>query len=171
MKGFHVAQEGHVLPLFSGDATGGHTTVPFSMKYAAHVSIIIAFGAIAAVATSITVHQSTDLAGDNAMAIPFNLFAAETASANALGILDTFGPRIAVPATGYVPTAEFQHSFYVIEIDAAELSLDLGLPTTDLNYAYLTVTIGAAASATPVAITAICSGLRSAGELQQTFLQ
>src|ERR1700727_1581225 len=115
MKGFVIAQEGHIVPaLYPVSASGGKTCQAFSMKKYQHATIILVLGAMAGQLTSLVLNACTDASGDNPTAIPFNLFKGET------GSTDTLGPKTAITAAGYQPpnTADI---FEVIEIDAAEL--------------------------------------------------
>lgn len=155
MKGFVVAQEGHVVvPLYPVSTSGGKTGAAFSMKNYQHASIIILLGAMAAQLTSIVLNACTDAGGDGAVAIPFNLFKGET------GSTDTLGPKTAIASTGYQPpnTASI---FEVIEVDAAELPQ--GNP-------YLQVVIANGANVDLGAIVVILSGARFAEDQSPTVL-
>jgi hypothetical protein len=115
MKGFVIAQEGHVVQALAPVSTsGGKTAQAFSMKRYQHASIILLRGAQAAQSTSIVLNACTDAAGDNPTAIPFNVFKCET------GASDVMGAKTPVAAAGFQPTAT-GGTFYVIEIDAVEL--------------------------------------------------
>jgi hypothetical protein len=145
MKGFVVAQEGHVVvPLYPVSTSGGKTAQAFSMKKYQHASIIIARGAQAAQETSVVLNACTDASGDNPTAIPFNVFHGST------GSTDTLGAKTAVTAAGYQPVATAS-TFDVIEIDAAELPQ--GSP-------YLQVVIANGANVDLDCIIAILSGAR-----------
>jgi hypothetical protein len=114
-KGFFSAQEGHWVPLIGPiDITGGKTSPPVALKVWNHASILLAIGVSAAAFIKIIVNACTDAAGDSATAIPFKLYAAETAS------LDQLGPLVAVPAAGYTPSAN-DNIYYVIELDTDDL--------------------------------------------------
>jgi hypothetical protein len=114
-KGFYTAQEGHVVPVLAPvDITGGKTGAAFSMKNHAHASILVQVGVSAAAFTKIIVNACTDKDGTNPTAIPFDIFACETANA------DVTGARTAVAVAGYTPSAN-DGIFYVIELDAAQL--------------------------------------------------
>jgi hypothetical protein len=114
-KGIYLAQDTHVTPLvFPVDVTGGKTGAVVSLKQAAHLSIIILLGVSAAAFTKILVNACTANDGTGATAIPFDLFAGETAN------VDLLGPRQAVTAAGYTPSAN-DGIYYVIELDAAQL--------------------------------------------------
>jgi len=145
MKGFVVAQEGHiVVPLYPVSASGGETCQAFSMKKYQHATIIIVLGAMAAQLTSLVLNACSSAAGAGPTAIPFNLFKGETGSTN------TLGGKTAIAATGYQPpnTADI---FEVIEIDAAELPA--GLP-------YLQLVINNGANVDLACVIAVLSGAR-----------
>lgn len=126
-KGFWAAQDGHVVNILPPvDITGGKVAQAFSMGTYAHVSIILQVGVSAAAFTKILVNACTDAAGDNATAIPFNLFKQETAGA----ANDVLSGLNVIPATGYTPSAA-DGIFYVIELDAA--ALPQGSPYVQLD--------------------------------------
>ena len=117
MKGFSISEAGHVVNILPPvDITGGKTAQAFSMANYKHASIIIQIGVSAAAFTKIILNLCSDAAGDNPVAIPFNLYTQETAGASH----DVLSAITAVPATGYAPSAN-DGIFYVIEIDANEL--------------------------------------------------
>ena len=145
MKGFVLSQEGHVVQALAPVSTsGGKTAHAFSMENYQHASIIIARGVQAAQSTSIVVNACSDASGDGATAIPFNVFKAESAN------VDVLGAKVAVTAAGFQPTAT-GGTFYVIELDAAELPA--GLP-------YVQVVEANGANADYAAVIAILSGAR-----------
>jgi len=147
MKGFVVAQEGHVVvPLYPVSTSGGKTAQAFSLKKYQHASIIIVRGAQAGQETSVVLNACTDAAGDGATAIPFNVFHSGTTA------VDTLGAKTAVTASGYQPSATAS-MFDVIEIDAAELPA--GSP-------YLQVVIANGSNVDLDCIVAILSGARFA---------
>jgi hypothetical protein len=157
-KGFYSAQEGHWVPLiYPIDTTGGKTSPAVSMKMWNHASIFLAFGVTAAADTKILVYACSDAAGDNPVAIPFDLFAGETSNS------DVLGPRIAVPATGYAPSAN-DEIFYVIEFDAE----DLLAAAAGSAYFQLSVTNGANSSIGSAV--ALLSAGRYAEDLAPTVL-
>lgn len=117
MKGFVVAEMAHVVQALAPVSTsGGKTAQAFSMKRYQHASIVLLRGAQAAQSTSIVVNACTDAAGDNPTSIPFTLFKAESANTDALTA------KMDATAGGFQPTAT-GGTFYVIELDAAELPL------------------------------------------------
>ena len=159
MKGFVVAEEGHVVSLLSPkNGTGGVAGQVFSLKRYQHATIIIQLGAQAAQAGLLTLNACTDAAGDNPVAIPFYIYKQETAGNSN----DVLGTRVAVPATGYQVTANHD-TFYVIEIDAAELDAN-SFPSTagGEGYDYLQLELANGANADFFSAVAVLSGARFA---------
>jgi len=122
MKGFIPAEQGHIVNILPPvDITGGKTCQAFSMKDYQHACLLVQIGVSAAAFTKILVSAGTATAAvgatvAGATAIPFALYAQETAGANN----DVLGARQAVTSAGYTPSAN-DGIFYVIEIDANEL--------------------------------------------------
>lgn len=115
MKGFVIAEEGHVvMPTAPVNITGGVNGQAFSMKKYQHASILVLVGVSAAAFTKIIVNACIDAAGDNPTAIPFALYAQETAAG------DVLGARQQIASSGYTPSAN-DGIFYVIELDANEV--------------------------------------------------
>jgi hypothetical protein len=153
MKGFVLSQMGHVVQALAPVSTsGGKTAQAFSMKKYQHASIILLRGAQAAQSTSIVVNACSDASGDGPVAIPFNVFKAESANT------DVLGTKTAVAASGFQPTAT-GGTFYVIEIDAAELPA--GLP-------YIQVVEANGANVDLAAVVAILTGARFAEDQSPT---
>jgi hypothetical protein len=96
------------------DITGGKTGDRFHMKYHKKALIVVQVGVSAAAFTKIIVNSCDAATGGTATAIPFTLYAEETA----LG--DTLGAREAILAAGRTPSAN-DGIFYVIPLDADEL--------------------------------------------------
>lgn len=118
MKGFVVAEQGHVVLLVAPvDFTGGKTAQAFSMANYQHASILIGLGVQGGAGTKILVNQCTDHTGANPVAIPFAIYTQETAGASH----DVLSARTQVAAAGYTPSAN-SGIFYVIELDANELA-------------------------------------------------
>lgn len=153
MKGFVVSQMGHVVQALAPVSTsGGKTAHCFSMENYQHASIILLRGVQASQSTSIVVNACSDASGDGATAIPFNVFKAESAN------VDVLGAKTPVTASGFQPTAT-GGTFYVIEIDAAELPA--GLP-------YVQVVEANGSNADYAAVVAILSGARYAEDQSPT---
>jgi len=126
----NIAEEGHVVNILPPvDITGGKTGDIFSMENYDHVTIIVQVGVSAAAFTKIIVNECTDFAGTGATAIAFNVYKEETAAG------DTLGARTAVTSSGVTPSAN-DNIFYVIELDASELS-------DGSNFVQLSLTNGA----------------------------
>lgn len=152
MKGFVIAEEGHVvMPVAPVDITGGVTGQAFAMKNYQHASIFVPIGVSAAAFTKIILNACTDASGSNPTAIPFNIYKQETAGASH----DVLGARTAVTSAGYTPSAN-DGIFYVIELDGAELPD--GSP-------YVQVQLTNGANSVIAAVLAVLSGARF-GETQ-----
>jgi len=118
MKGFVTSEMGHVVNILAPvDITGGKTAQAFAVKNYQHVSIILQIGVSAAAFTAILVNQCTAANGTGAAAIPFFIYKQETAGAGN----DVLSARTAVTSARFAPSAN-DGIFYVIEIDASELS-------------------------------------------------
>jgi hypothetical protein len=155
MKGYVSAEQGHWVQLLPAiDETGGKTTSCFSMKNYQHASIFIGIGASAAAPGAITVQQCTDAAGDNPTAIPFNIYKGETTN------VDTLGARTNILAAGYTPPAT-DNIFYVIELDASELSD---------GYTYVRVVDANGSNSVIASVSALLSGARYAHTLSASAI-
>lgn len=116
MKGYNIAEMGHVVNILPPiDITGGTTGDVFSMENYGHATIIVQVGVSAAAFTKILVNECTALDGTGATAIAFNYYAEETAAG------DTLSTRTAATTAGVTPSAN-DTIFYIIELDASELS-------------------------------------------------
>lgn len=154
-KGFYTAQDGHIVNILPPvDITGGKFSDVFSMKDFAHATIVIQVGVSAAAWTKIIVNACDDFVPTNRTAIPFTLYAQETAAG------DVLAAKQAVAAAGYTPSAN-DSIFYVIEIDAAELPA--GKPNLELS-----LTNGA--NSVIASAIAILSGSRYAGDQNATAI-
>lgn len=116
MKGFVIAEEGHIVQIMSPiDITGGVLSDVWSMANYGHATIIVSIGVSAAAFTKIILQECDDFTPSNSTDIGYGLYSEETA----LG--DTLGARVVTAAAGKTPSANDQ-IHYVIEIDAAELT-------------------------------------------------
>jgi hypothetical protein len=148
-KGFVIAEEGHIVNLVPAvNITGGVTGQVFNMKNHAHVSILIQIGVSAAAFTKIIVNECTDIGGDGPVAIPFALYAQETAGA----VNDVLGARQQIASAGYTPSAN-DGIFYVIELDASEL---------DQGFDYVQLSLTNGSNSVIANAVAILSGARFA---------
>lgn len=153
--GQYLAQSGHIAPLvYPIDETGGKTATPFSMAKYAHATIIIMIGVSAAAPGAITLSACSDVGGDGATAIAFNVFKGETTNS------DVLGARTAVTSAGFTPPAT-DKIFYVIELDAQQLPQ--GLPYVQLVEADATNSVIDAA-------VVILTGSRQAADQSPTVL-
>ena len=157
-KGFYLAQEGHVVPLFlPGSTAGGKTSAAFSLACWAHASIILMLGATTGTQPGdITLNACSDATGANPVAIPFDIFACETSNTDVMGV------RMPMTAAGYVPVPN-SNIFYVIEFDASKMAV--------LGKSYLQLSLAnAGGNALLASAVAILSAGRFAGESSATVL-
>lgn len=118
MRGLNIFEQAHVVNLLPPvDATGGLRSDIFNMRNHRWANIVVMLGASAAAATRIIVNACSDNAGTGREAIPYTLYAEETAGG------DTFGAQQAVLAAGYEPSAN-DNIMYGIFLDAATLPDD-----------------------------------------------
>ena len=155
-----LAQDTHIVGIIPPvDVTGGKISQAVSAKLAKKISIILAIGVSAAAPTGVTLQAGTATAAEGtnvagAAAIPFDLYKQETAGA----ANDVLGPRTAVTASGFVPSAN-DNIFYVLEVDGD--NLPAGSPYVQLVIANGTNSVIASA-------VAVLSGLRLGGESNPT---
>lgn len=155
MKGFPIAEAAHIVNILPPvDITGGVTGDIFSMKGHSHATIIIQVGVSASAFTKILVNECSDFSGTGATAIPFRLYAEETANG------DTLGEAEEVESTGKTPSAN-NDIMYVIELDAADLS-------ADKPYVQLQLTNGT--NSVIASAVAILSGARYGGPQSATAI-
>ncbi len=115
-KGLVLAEEAHIINILPPvDITGGATSDVFSMGDYAHATIIVQVGVSAAAFTKLIVEECDDFTPTTHTDIAHYIYKEETASG------DTLGARTAVAAAGTTPSAN-DNIFYVIEIDASELT-------------------------------------------------
>lgn len=144
MKGTTIAEMYHIvniLPAHDGNTVA--TPEVFSMREAAHATIIVQFGVTGA-ATTVTVEACDDFAATTTEAIPFAYYAETTAAG------DTLGARTAATTSGFSSGAN-DNTFFVIEVDAAELPA--GKPN-------LRLVLSDPGATTYVSAVAILSGMR-----------
>jgi hypothetical protein len=161
---FFLAQSGHVvMALPPQNITGGVKSAAINLKNYKHLSAVVGFGALSATTGLITLEACTSQAGAGATAIPFSLYAQETAGG------DVLGPVIAVPASGYQPPVT-PNINYVIEIDSAAIPNSNPLTGASLGLNYLRVGIADGANTDFAAIFFILSGARYANDQSPTVL-
>lgn len=116
MKGIVLAEQGHIVNALPPiDINGGAVADRFKMANHGHATIIVAVGVSAAAFTKILVKECDAASGGTATAIGFKLRSEETANGDTLGAVED------VAAAGKTPSAN-DNIFYVIELDASELS-------------------------------------------------
>jgi len=115
-KGIVIAEECHVVNILPPqDVSGGVSSDIFSMKNFGHATIIAQAGSTNADAGNITINECDDFTPSNSSALSTTLWTyAETTDAG-----DTLGARtndVSIDVSGN------DNIFYVIEIDASELT-------------------------------------------------
>ncbi len=156
MQGINVAEMGHVVNVIPPiDISGGKKGDIFTMENYAHATVIIAIGVSAAAFTKILVNECSDLTGSDRTAIAYSIYKEETA----LG--DTLGARTAVALAGLTPSAN-DTIFYVIELDARELSDDRQFVEIELT--------NTSPNSVIASVVAILSGSRYGGDLSVTAI-
>jgi hypothetical protein len=116
MSKITIAEHTHVvniIPPVDINGTGKSSDV-FSLENYNRCSIILQMG-VTGCPVTVTVQECDDFTPANSTAIAFSVYKEETA----LG--DTLGSRTAVTSAGFSTSAN-DNIFYVIEIEAAELS-------------------------------------------------
>lgn len=155
MNRFVAAEEGHVVNILPPiDITGGANSDVFSMKGYDHATIIVQIGVSAAAFTKLIVEECDDFVPTTHNDLAHYIYKEETA----LG--DTLGARTAVAAAGTTPSAN-DNIFYVIEIDAAELTE---------GYDKLRLEITNGANSVIASAVAILSGSRYAKDQSATVI-
>jgi len=155
MSYFNVANEGHVVNIIAPiDINGaGASSDVFSMEGYSHVDVIVQLGVTGA-ATTITVKECDDFTPTNSTAIAFNYYAEATAGG------DTLGALTAATTSGFAASTN-DGVFYVIEIDAAQLSA---------GYPCLQVLASDPSAATLLSAVAVLSGGRYASDQSGTAI-
>ena len=104
----------HGVPAIN--ATGGKSSDIVSLKNWRGFNALWSLGVSAAAPTSILVYACDNFAGDNPVAIPFRLYAEETAAG------DTFAAGVNVAATGYTTIPATDNIMYGVYVDAQALA-------------------------------------------------
>lgn len=155
MKGINLAEQGHIVNVIPAiDVTGGATGDRFKMSNAGHATIIVQIGVSAAAPTAIVVKECTAATGGTATAIGFSYYAEETASG------DTLTAKQTATSSGITPSAN-NNIFYVIELDASELSD---------GYPWVEVSITNGTNSVIASAVAVLSGYRYQGSANQTAI-
>jgi len=154
-RGFNIAEEGHVVPLFNpASITGGISGQVFSLRDASKANIIIHYGALAAAPGTVTLSACTDINGDNTTPIAFDLYQQAAAGAGN----DVLGGRQSIPATGYAPN-DVAGTVDVLHVQADELPP---------GYPYLKLSIADGTNADFVSAVAVLTGVRFQGVSTQS---
>jgi hypothetical protein len=159
MPKFVMGEEGHVVPLiYPKDVTGGATGETFSMREWEHATITVVIGASAGALTRFVVSECTGKDAAGAVPIAYAYYACETTGAAAN--CDVLGVRQAATSAG-IDLSETDNIFYVIDIDAAQLSD---------GYEWIYVNVTSAAAANFLCAVAHLSGARYGGSASRTVL-
>lgn len=162
MAGTYIAEWGHVVNVIPPiDITGGVNGDRFTMENYAHASIIVQVGVSASAFTKIELWECNAATGgsdatDN-VKIAYRVYKEETDSGDTL---DSGTAAATVTTAGVTPSAN-NNIFYVIEIDAAQLSD--GFPFLELRLTNGSNSVIASA-------VAILSGARYANPASATAL-
>lgn len=169
MNGINVAEACHVVNVLPAvSISGGKTTVPVSMANYGHLSLILSFGASAALPTSFIVNQATtEAAGTNLPLTQFRFYYQTTGGAGNDVLAGPFyaastGITSTLPAGAPLPAGGIANLMWVIEIDAAELLVPEDVAGTVTPYPYVYLTIADSGNVTIGSAIAILSGARFA---------
>lgn len=154
MQGLYLAELAHVVNILAPvDVNGGANSDVFSLENYGHATIIVQVGVSAATPT-FKVQECDDFVPTNTTDIGFRIYKEETANG------DTLGAKTDVAATGQAISGN-NGIFYVIEVDAREL--------TD-GYGKLRLNISDGAASVIMSAVAILSGSRYAGAEKATAI-
>lgn len=165
MIGFNVAEGGHVVNILPPQTIGGGVvSQAFKMGLAAHVSIIVQFGAFGAtLPTGLTLVANQTIAQSQTSppggtAIPFRYYLANLGTGGTAN--DQTSPPTYATAAGLLAAqlSKVNNTYLIIELDAAELDF-LG-DGDNLDYPYLQLVIANGAFPTLASAVAIMSGVR-----------
>lgn len=157
MKGFNVAEQGHVaVGSYPISANGLTTLDAINMEGYSHLSVIITTGATNGAAITVTAYNSTDASATSADAIAFNYYLETTAST------DVLGARTLSSTTALTfGNDSISNQMAVIELDASELAD---------GHNWFNITLNGAATTTPISVVYILSGARYAGPESPTVI-
>jgi hypothetical protein len=123
MKGFNIAEEGAIVPLYTpidvDTLAAAESPVIVLMKNWSHATIIVSIGQLPRAAGIITVHACDNTTPSTHAPIVFRYYRYETSSKLANG--DVRGALTWATVAGITPVATGAECFYVIELDAEEL--------------------------------------------------
>lgn len=158
MSRFYTSEEGHIVnALAPVDINGGANSDVWSMANHSHATIIVSLGVTASGSEiPITLEECDDFTPSNSTAIGFSYYSETTAGG------DTLGARQTATTAGFTTSAdEPDGTFYVIEVDAQELSD---------GYENLRVVCADPGASVIGGITVILSGSRYAREQSATAI-
>jgi len=156
MQGINIAEMGHIVNVLPPvDITGGTTGDRFKMTNYGHATVIVQVGVSAAAWTATLVKECTAATGGTATAIGFSYYAEETAAG------DTLGAKQTATTTGIAAPSANNGIFYVIEIDARELSD---------GYPWIEVSFTNGANSVIASVVAVLSGSRFGNDQSATAI-
>lgn len=150
MKGFNIAEQGHVaVGSYPISANGVTTLEAINTEGYSHISCIITTGATNGAAITVTAYNAADASAGSAAVIPFNYYLETTASTDVLGAR-TLNSTTALAFTN----DSISNQMAVIELDVSEMTA--GLP-------WFNLTLSGAVTTTPISVVYVLSGARYAG--------
>jgi len=169
MNGINLAEACHVVNVLPAvSISGGKTTIPVNMANYSHLSLVVSFGASAALPTSFILKQATtEAAGTNA-AIPFRFYYQATAAAGNDTLLGPFnaaatGITSSLPSGAPLPAGGITGLMWIIELDAAELNTAAAVGAVT-EYPYVELVIADSGNVTIGSVIAVLSGARYAAK-------
>lgn len=157
MKGFNIAEEGHVaIGCYPISANGLTTLDAINMEGYAHLSAVIVTGATNGGDVTVTAYNSTNASAGSAAVIAFNYYIETTASTDVLGAR-TLNSTTALTFTN----SSISNQFAVVEIDASELADGKN---------WVNLTLSGATTTTPICVMYVLSGARYAGPESPTVI-
>ena len=117
MRGFNIAEQGHVVNALVPQSETTGSCAGVSLANYSRVQFVVAIGASTAAYSGITVEECSASDGTGAAAIAFNYYAETTDGG------DVLSAKTAATTSGFAGSAN-DNIFYVIDVQDAELSDD-----------------------------------------------
>ena len=168
MNGINLAEATHVVNVLPAvSISGGKTTVPVSMANYSHLSLILSFGASAALPTSFILKQATTEAAGTSAALPFRFYYQTTGGAGNDTLAGPFyaattGITASLPAGAVLPAGGIANLMWIIELDATELEAIADVVGPITEYPYVELVIADSGNVTIGSCIAVLSGSRYA---------
>lgn len=125
MKGFNIAEEGHIVSLYTpidiDTLAAAKSPVIVLMRNWSHATIIYSIGQLPRVAGVVTIESCLDVTPSVATQINFRYYRYETSQKLASGDVHGTMTWTTTAAAGLIPVAAGVEVVYVIELDAEEL--------------------------------------------------